>query len=88
MSSDFERMLRGGSLLTAEILYCRPDHPSLLQSFSWQTIDVAPLFPRLAAFLEHWRTEVQAMIHSVRVAHADWTGPSMFRSVNHLIQLH
>jgi uncharacterized protein Usg len=87
MPGEFECMFRGGSLLTAEILYYRPDHPSLLQSFSWQTTDEAPRFPRLAAFLEHWRTEVEAMVHSIRVAHADWIGPSEFRSVDHLIKL-
>ncbi len=43
MSADFEMRLKGGSLLTAEILYYRPDHPSLLQSFSWQAIDAAPV---------------------------------------------
>jgi uncharacterized protein Usg len=88
MQGDFERMLRGGSLLTAEILYYRPDHPSLLQSFSWQTIDEAPRFPRLTAFLDHWRSEVEAMIHSIRVAHADWVGPVDFRSIDRVIQIH
>lgn len=76
MPTDFQRRLSGESLLTAEILYYRPDHPSLLQSFSWQTLDAAPRFPRLAAFLEHWKKDVEAMIHSIRVAHSDWIGPS------------
>ena len=80
MQSDFQRKLSGESLLTAEILYFRPDHPSVLQSFSWQTLDAAPRFPRLALFLEHWRKDVQAMIHSIRIAHSDWIGPSEFKS--------
>ncbi len=75
MPTDFQRRLEGESLLTAEILYYRPDHPSLLQSFSWQTLDVAPRFPRLASFLEHWRKEVEAVIHSIRIAHSGWMGP-------------
>lgn len=87
MSSDFELRVRGGSLLTADILYYRPDHPSLLQSFSWQTIDAAPRFPRLTAFLEHWRRGVGAMIHSIRIAHPDWIGPTGFRNVDSLLHL-
>lgn len=87
MSSDFELRLKGGSLLTAQILYYRPDHPSLLQSLSWQAIDVAPCFPRLVAFLEHWRREIGAMIHSIQIAHSDWAGPTGFRNVDSLLRL-
>lgn len=87
MRSDFEHLLGGGSLLTAEILYFRPDHPSLLQSYSWQTIDTAPRFPRLVAFLDYWRRDVRAMIHSIRVAHSDWNGPTAFRSVDTVLRL-
>jgi len=85
--TEFEQKLKGGSLLTAEILYYRPDHPSLLQSFSWQTIDSAPRFPRLAAFLEHWRRDVKAMIHSIKIAHSDWAGPTAIRRVDGVLRL-
>lgn len=78
---DFVQRLGGGGLLTTEILYYLPDHRSLLQSFVWQTIDTAPRFPRLHEFLDHWRREVQAMIHTIRVAHADWVGPAEIRAV-------
>jgi len=87
VSTEFEDRLRGGSLLTAEILYYWPDHPSLLQSFAWQTIDAGPRFPKLVTFLEHWRKEVRAMIHSVRIAHSDWIGPMGFRNVDNLFRL-
>lgn len=80
--TDFIRRLGGGGLLTTEILYYLPDHQSLLQSFVWQTIDTAPRFPRLHEFLDHWRREVQAMIHTIRVAHADWVGPAEIRAVD------
>jgi uncharacterized protein Usg len=80
--SDFLRRLRGGGLLTTEILYYLPDHKGILQSFVWQTIDTAPRFPRLHAFLDHWRREIEAMIHSVHIAHADWAGPAMLRHVD------
>ena len=79
---DFQARLQGAGLLTTEILYYMPDHRSVLQSFVWQTIDAAPVFPRLNAFLDHSRREVDAMIHSIRVAHSDWVGPAELRTVN------
>lgn len=87
MPTDFELRIKGSSLLTAEILYYRPDHPSLLQSFCWQTIDAAPRFLRLTAFLEHWRRDVGAMIHSIQIAHSDWIGPPVFRNVQNILRL-
>ena len=54
---DFVERLRGVGMLTTEILYYLPDHRSVLQSFVWQTMDTAPTFPRLHAFLDHWRRE-------------------------------
>lgn len=68
MDPEFHARLRGERLSTAEVIYWIPDHPHLLQSFTWQTLDRAPDFPRIRRFLEHWRTEIEAMIHSVRVS--------------------
>ena len=68
LTSDFESQLRGKRLTTAEVLFYMPDHPALLQSFLWQTLDVAPDFPRIQAFLEFWRREIDAVIHSVAIS--------------------
>jgi uncharacterized protein Usg len=57
--------LRGQRLTTAEVIYYMPDHPALLQSFMWQTLDLPPEFPRICAFLHFWRREIDAVIHSV-----------------------
>ena len=73
---DFQQRLAGSGLLTAEIIYRMPDHPSILQTFAFQTLDVGPQFPRLHEFLDHWRREIEAIIHTIRVAHADWVGPA------------
>ena len=67
MRSEFEAQLRGKRLTTAEVLYYLPDHPSLLQRFMWQTLDIAPEYPRVHQFLEFWRREIDAVIHSVNV---------------------
>jgi uncharacterized protein Usg len=85
---QFERQIRGYGLLTAEIHYYMPDHPSLLQQFVWQTHDIAPAFPELARFLDHWRREVEATLHSIRVAHRDLVGPTEWRAVNGIVTLH
>ena len=67
-SSDFEDQLYGKRLTTTEVLYYIPDHPKLLQSFMWQTLDEAPDFPRIQRFLEFWRREIDAVIHSVAIS--------------------
>lgn len=78
-TSEFERRLRGARLMTAEVLYYMPDHPKLLQTFMWQLVDEAPKYPRLAQFLDHWRREIEAVIHSVRVAHGELLAPANLR---------
>lgn len=62
------RQLEGYRLATAEILYHMPDHPGLLQSYVWQDYDVAPKYPVLSRFLDFWTRELEAPLHSVRVA--------------------
>jgi uncharacterized protein Usg len=79
--------LQGYGLTTAEIHYYMPDHPSLLQLFVWQQYDVAPRFPVLHEFLDHWRREVEAALHSVRVAHQHLIGPSEWRAVDGVITI-
>jgi uncharacterized protein Usg len=66
--SDFELQLRNYRLTTAKIIYHMPDLPTLLQSFVWQKLDVAPRFPELKKFLEFWENELDGKLHSVRVA--------------------
>ncbi len=77
--SDFEAQLFGKRLATAEILYHIPDHPGLLQSFLWQTLDEAPDFPRIQRFLDFWRREIDAVIHSVAISAAPQITPGRAR---------
>ena len=63
--SDLAGQLRGERLTTAEVIYYMPDHPALLQRFLWQTLDLPPEFPRIHTFLDFWRREIDAVIHSV-----------------------
>ena len=61
-------ILDGYRLTTAEILYRMPDHPSFLQTYLWQELDLAPRFPVLRKFLEFWENNLDSPLHSVRVA--------------------
>ena len=74
--------LRGWRLTTAEILYYMPDHPSLLQAFVWQTLDLSPAYPRLRKFLDFWRREIDAVIHEVRLGGGELLAPAPIRRVD------
>lgn len=82
---DIELRLRGWRLATAEVLYYLPDHPSLLQSFIWQTLDLAPRYPRIHRFLDFWRAEIDAVIHSVRLASGETLAPAPVRNIDLLL---
>ena len=74
--SDLHMMLRDYRLTTAEILYHMPDHPSLLQSYVWQELDLAPKFPVLNKFLDFWEKEIDGKLHSVKIASAKLVMPA------------
>jgi uncharacterized protein Usg len=84
-SEEMALRLRGWRLATAEVLYYLPDHPSLLQSFIWQTLDLAPTYPRIHKFLDYWRAEIEAVIHSVRLASGETLAPAPIRRVDALL---
>jgi uncharacterized protein Usg len=72
--SDLKPEFRERRLTTAEIIYHRPDHPELLQSFIWQTLDAPPDFPELRQFLEFWSRNIEGRLHSVKIAPARFAG--------------
>jgi uncharacterized protein Usg len=74
--------MKGWRLATAEVLYYLPDHPSLLQSFIWQTLDLAPSYPRIHRFLDFWRREIDAVIHSVQLATGETLAPAKLESAS------
>lgn len=86
--SELELRLKGYSMATAEILYWMPDHPDLLQSFVWQTLDMAPKFPRIHAFLDHWVHHIEATLHSVKLAHSSLLTPTELRYMGGEFRLH
>ncbi|MGI9169311.1 MAG: protein usg [Caulobacteraceae bacterium] len=76
IDGDFTRRLAGERLTTAEVLYHLPDHPALLQRFLWQTLDRSPDYPRVHRFLDFWRREIEAVIHSVTLSAAGLALPA------------
>jgi uncharacterized protein Usg len=81
-AEDFRRQLEGYGLTTANILYRRPDHPWLLQSYVWQDYDLCPSFPVLNKFLNFWLETLEGPLHSVTVAHARLIKPAEIRPVD------
>ena len=69
--SNLEKQLLGWRLTTAEIYYFLPDHPSIVQRFTWQEYDKSPDFPQLSRFLEFWRDSIEGRLHSVEVTSAE-----------------
>ena len=80
--------LKGYRLATAEVVYRLPDHPAILQSFVWQHYDIAPDYPVLRRFLDHWLENIEARLHSVRVTRLDLVAPGRYRNVETELQLH
>ena len=80
VSREFRLQMEGYGLTTAEIHYHLPDHPSLLQLYVWQDYDIPPDFPVLFDFLAMWRRQIEAALHSVRIAHNGLIGPAEWRA--------
>jgi uncharacterized protein Usg len=87
-SQDFKRQLNGYGLTTAQILYRRPDHPWLLQTYVWQEYDLCPNFPQLQNFLQFWQRSLEGALHSVTVAHSKLIKPAELRAVDGEFKLH
>lgn len=88
VTTDFKRQLEGYGLTTANILYGLPDHPLVLQTYVWQSYDLAPRFPKLLGFLEFWRRELEGPLHSVTVAHKRLISANEVRTITTEFRLH
>lgn len=88
MTLDLIKQLEDYRLTTAEIYYHLPDHPSLLQSYIWQELDLVPDLPELYKFLNFWERSLDGKLHSVTVASCEiiTAGDARFADVE--IKLH
>jgi uncharacterized protein Usg len=83
-----EAQLAGYRLTTAEILYHLPDYPDLLQTFVWQTLDLAPEYPRIRKFLTFWESEIEGRLHSVRIAGGQLIKPAAVGHCDAIVRVH
>lgn len=88
VSEDFKNQLAGYGLTTAEILYRRPDHHWLLQSYVWQNYDLFPNFPALKDFLAFWQKKLEGPLFSVTVAHSRLIKPAELKTIDGEFRLH
>ena len=79
---DFARKLEGYGLTTLHILYGMPDHPQILQDFTWQCLDIHPQFPRVHRFLDFWKSEIEGPLREIRIAYVPLIKPSEWKQVN------
>ena len=87
-SKDFRRQVEGYGLTTAQILYRRPDHPWLLQTYVWQDYDLCPNFPELNGFLAFWQKSIEGPLYSVTVAHSRLIKPAEIKAIDGVFRLH
>jgi uncharacterized protein Usg len=87
VSEDFAKQVQGYGLTTAQILYRRPDHRWLLQSYVWQDYDLFPEFPTLQRFLQFWQEKLEGPLHSVTVAHCKLIKPAEIKPVDGVFRL-
>lgn len=80
--------IKGYRLTTAEILYHMPDYPELLQSYTWQDLDLAPEFPVLTAFLEFWEDNIHGALHSVNIGETPLVTPNELNIVGISCSIH
>ena len=88
VTQDFKKQLEGYGLTTAQILYRRPDHNWLLQTYVWQAYDLFPEFPELHRFPQFWQEKLEGPLHSVQVAHCKLIKPAELTPVNGEFVLH
>ena len=75
---NFLQQLHDYRLTTAEIYYHLPDHPSVLQTYVWQELDLAPRFPVLHKFLNFWQRDLAGRLYMVKVASQSLIKPAEF----------
>ena len=88
ITQNFQKQVDGYGLTTANILYRRPDHPWLLQSYVWQNYDLYPDFPELLGFLGFWQKSLEGVLHSATVAHSRLVKPVEIKTVGGIFTLH
>ncbi len=79
--TDFHRMITEGYVLVSvNVLYHLPDTPSLLNEFSWTTLDLKPKYPRIQKFLSFWEREIEGRIKEVIISDSPYLETGRWRN--------
>lgn len=54
-----------------QVYYFMPDHPNLLQEFTWGYDDIIPELIKTHKFLNHWHQNIEAVISEALISIAD-----------------
>ena len=82
MITDFYKMfVQDHRLVTVNVLFYLPDYSNtLVNEFTWQTLDIYPRYPRVNKFLDYWRREIDAIIKEVTISNTPYHHPSNWRN--------
>lgn len=69
-----------------KVYYFIPDHPTILQEFSWGFEDYVPELVRTHKFLRHWHESIDAVISEVLISISGGYTKS-YRSVDTMLSL-
>jgi uncharacterized protein Usg len=86
-SEDFIRQMQGYGLSTVEIHYFSARSPEPAATIRPPAIRRRPALSGAADYLDFWRREIEAVLHSVRIAHAHLIGPSEWRAIDGVISI-
>jgi len=78
---DFDLIIRHKITATIHIYYHLPDYNSIIQGFSWKTLDHDPEFPRIHKFLDYWDKNIDAQIKEAFIASDKGNFKPEFRNV-------
>ena len=70
-----------------QVIYYMPDYPTLLQEFTWGYDDRVPELMRTHKFLNHWRTNIDAVIAEILLSVNDGDRPRKWRSIDEILNL-
>lgn len=69
-----------------QVIYYMPNHPSLLQEFTWGFDDQVPELIKTHTFLNYWRQNINAVIADVLISIAN-ENTSQWRNAEKIFKL-
>ena len=64
-----------------------PDYSSIIQEFTWQTLDKKPRYPRVKEFLDFWRRDIDAVIKEIQLCDSTGIMPSKYKRVDDIFRI-